>query len=261
MRGLPFILTLLLNLQLDAQDLWLRPDKYFYNQNETARVDVLTGENFIGVPGKLLRVDVTSLDMIYRRVKIDIRRNFSEAEKAFFTASLTTDGIYSFLMQTKKKDKVMSRNQFWEYAKQYGFESAQVDSTSTDHPDSVTISVTYNFKSYVRVGKQFDKRPELPSGLPLEIIPDKNPLVLKRGERISLKILKEGKPAFGVRVRIWNRWDNRTTMQHIYTLQDGTVSTTVSSPGDWMVTVIDIRKSIEPGKFEADSYNLIFGYR
>jgi uncharacterized GH25 family protein len=91
-------------------------------------------------------------------------------------------------------------------------------------------------------------------------MPDRNPLTLKKGDRIVFTVLKDGKPAFGVRVKIWNRWNNRTTIQNIYTQQDGTISTTISSPGDWMVSILDVKKE-NTNSYIVDRFNMIFGYR
>jgi hypothetical protein len=262
MSRLAILVCLLLPAILaQSQDLWIRPDKYFYEPNQTATVEVLAGQNFIGAPVDLRREDVQSLDMVFRGGKTDIRRNFTEGEKAFFTAPLSTDGIYQLMLQIKPLKMHFTYGELGTYVKQYGLEEAYADSATHRSADSVVISLTQVIKCYVRVGKNFDRRPETDAGLPLEIIPDKNPLTLNRGERINFTVLKNGKPSFGVRVKIWNRWNNRTTIQHIYTQQDGTVSTTISSPGEWMVTVVNLERGLETNQYIAETFNLVFGYR
>jgi hypothetical protein len=262
MSRLAILVCFLLSvISAECQDLWVRPEKYFYEPNQTANVALLKGENFIGVSVEFRREDVQSLDMIYRSAKTDIRRNFTEGNKAFFTASLSADGIYQFLLQCKQNQAFFTRDQFAAYVKQYGLEGVYNDTSRIRSVDSVGISLTQVVKSYVRVGKIFDRRPENDAGLPLEIIPDKNPLTLDKGDRITFTVKKNGKPAFGVRVTIWNRWNNRTTIQHIYTLQDGTVSTSISSPGDWMATVVTVERGSETNQYIAESFNLVFGYR
>jgi hypothetical protein len=242
-----------------AQELWVRPDKYFYNQNEVAKVEMLSGKNFIGEPVQLLKEQITSLDLVYRNGKIDMRRNFIESDKSHFTASLSADGIYAIMMKLKSRELLLKRSEFLEYIGQFGVEEIVGDTTTVG--DTTIVDVEQTMKCYLRVGKQFDRRPEALSESKIQIIPDKNPLVLKRGEKITFKILKDGKPAFGVRVKIWNRWDNRTSIQYIYTLQDGTVSTTVSSPGDWMVSVVRLIKSEKQNSYIAETFDMIFGYR
>jgi hypothetical protein len=246
--------------QLCAQELWVRPDKYFYEQNDAARIELVEGRDFIGQPAAFRREDVVSLDMFYRNIHTDIRRSFTDGEKGFFTVDLSGDGNYQFLLETRPGKISINKDELVDLVRQYGLEES-IDTTSIEGSDSVSISLRRHIKCYVRVGKQFDRRPEKVLNAPIEVIPDKNPLILKRGERITFTVLKNGKPAFGVRVKIWNRWNNRTTIQHIYSQQDGTVSTTISSPGDWMVSVMNVMKSEGETDFIGESFNAVFGYR
>jgi hypothetical protein len=252
------ILFFVLTAEVNAQELWLRPDKYFYEPNETAQVDLQSGEDFIGHPIKFFSTDLQSLTVGYRNSFLDIRRNFREGDKAGFSCNLFGDGIYQFRLETKPSSVHYARAAFAEFVRIFGLEDLNPDTVNVD---SVSITLEKHFKCYVRVGREFDRRSEeVDSNFPLEIIPDKNPLILKRGDKITFTVLKKGKPAFGTRVRISNRWDNRTTIQHIYTQQDGTVSTTVSSPGDWMVAAVNVQK-INDSEYAGHQFNLIFGYR
>jgi hypothetical protein len=59
---------------------------------------------------------------------------------------------------------------------------------------------------------------------------------------------------------VWNRYKNRTTMQPIYTQQDGRIEAHVSNPGAWMVSVVQMIPSDDP-KADWRSYwgSLVFG--
>jgi uncharacterized GH25 family protein len=97
-------------------------------------------------------------------------------------------------------------------------------------------------------------------GWPVEIVPEKNPYDMKRGETIRFQILMNGKPQFGVRVKVWNRKDNLTTLQNIYTDKNGMIEVRISNGGAWMVSVVRMDRSQSP---QADwrSYwgSLVFG--
>jgi uncharacterized GH25 family protein len=245
---------------LCAQELWLRPDQYFYEPNEVARIELLEGRDFIGASAAFLRDDLIALNVFHRNIQNDIRRKFTEGEKAFFTVDLSGEGNYQAVFESRPSKIEMSREDFADLVRQYGLEES-ADTAQTNGNDTVSLSFRRYIKCYVRVGKQVDRRPEKVLGYPIEVLPDKNPLTLKRGDRITFTVLKNGKPAFGVRVKIWNRWNNRTTIQHIYSQQDGTVSTTISSPGDWMVSVMNVMKSDGETDYIGESFNAVFGYR
>ena len=95
---------------------------------------------------------------------------------------------------------------------------------------------------------------------PLKSYPKKTLIPLKKGDPVRFKILSEGKPAFGVKVRVWNRYQNRTTIQNIYPEKNGVIETRISNPGAWMVSVVKMVPSKEAGA-EWQSYwtSLTFG--
>jgi uncharacterized GH25 family protein len=245
-----------------AQDLWLRSDKYFYDPSEKAKVELVAGQDFIPESAGFQRESLERLEVFFRNVNSDIRKNFVEGDKSSFTVDLSAEGLYRYFFQTKSMTKTVDGLEFNEYLKQYGLDEIYSEREKNNLVnDSAVISKTSFVKGYLRTGKQIDRRPEESTGLPIEIIPDKNPLTLDKGDKITFTVFKNNKPAFGVRVKIWNRWNNRTTIQHIFTLQDGTVNIQISSPGDWMVSVVDLTKSSEENKYIAESFNLVFGYR
>jgi uncharacterized GH25 family protein len=245
---------------LCAQELWVQPDKYFYEPDDVARIELLQGKDFIGEPAAFLRDDVVALNVFYRNIQTDIRRKFNEGNNAFFTVDLSGEGNYQVMLESLPAKVEMSKQDFAELVRQYGLEES-VDTTQSNGADTVSLSLRRYIKCYLRGGKEVDRRPEKVLGSPIEVIPDKNPLILKRGDRIVFTIFRNGKPAFGVRVKIWNRWNNRTTIQHIYTQQDGTVSTTISSLGEWMVSVMHVIKSESETDYIGESFNAVFGYR
>jgi hypothetical protein len=262
---LSLVLALLIigTSSVKAQELWTRPEQYFYKVGEKSKIELVTGTNFIGTPASFRRADVEVLSLIFNLIKLDVRRNFVEGEKASFTLELPDEGVYQYLFKAAPTVEHLSSADFDAYLKNFDLqdlinERTQAGATAND---SVKLVKDQYIKGYVRTGESFSKRPETPVETPIEIIPDKYPLVLNRGDKITFKVLREGKPAFGVRVTIWNRWNNRTTIQHIYTQQDGTVSTSISSPGDWMATVVDVKRSSEPNEYIAKVFNLVFGFR
>jgi uncharacterized GH25 family protein len=239
-----------------AQQLWLRPSQYFVSPGERVTVALQTGEDFIPEPVTFRKEDVVLLQTSFRTTKMDIRRNFQEGEKSSFFIDATQEGVHQYVFKTML-NKGMTAEAFADHTSQFDLQDASIP----PGVDTVNVETELYIKGYIRVGKAVDKRPEVSSNVPLEIIPDRNPLTLNKGDRLVLTVYKEGKPAFGVRVKIWNRWNNRTTIQNIYTQQDGTISTAVSSPGDWMVTVVDLKKADDGHSYHEDVFQLIFGYR
>jgi uncharacterized GH25 family protein len=240
-----------------AQEIWLRPEKYFYEPGDRAEIQIQNGENFIGTPLPVDQDRIAVLQLWNRLGHSDIRSTYTPNEKASFSVQIPQQGYHLVLMKTDAS-YTLDGEAFREYVKQYGLEE-QVGDIGT--ANEFKLSLTHRIQLSLRSGKQGGNGWTNPASFPVEVLPDKNPQVLRRGDRIEFKVLEDGKPAFGVRVKIWNRWDNRTTIQNIYTQQDGMISTTISNPGDWMVTVVKLRKGADPNSFTGEAFTLLFGYR
>lgn len=242
-----------------SQELWLRPDKYFYEPGERAEIQFQSGENFMGEPVTLEKDQVTVLELWNRLGSTDIQTSYNVNEDASFGVQIPQQGYHFIILKTDRSYS-LNRQTFEEYVKQYGLEE-QVDELVSESAGEVLLNLTHRVQLSLRSGKQGGNGWNKSLSLPIEIIPDKNPQVLRRGDRIHFQVLEKGEPAFGVRVKIWNRWDNRTTIQNIYTEKDGMISTTISNPGDWMVTVVKLHEDATPDAYAGDSFSLLFGYR
>ncbi len=244
-----------------AQELWLRPDKYFYEPGEQAIIEIQQGEDFIGNPLPLEKSSIRMLENWDVGESRDLLPEYERNEKARITCKLVREG-YQFVFLRTSQSYTVAAEPFNEYLIQYGHDRYYADRERKGNLDKeVTIALTHYVQLSLRSGNGNAKGWNKPRNLPVEIIPDRNPQVLRRGDRIQFKVLENGEPAFGVRVKIWNRWDNRTTIQNIYTEKDGTVSTTISNPGDWMVTVVKLSTSSGEKDYVGDAFCLLFGYR
>lgn len=115
-------------------------------------------------------------------------------------------------------------------------------------------------KLLVQVGNKMDDTFRKADGFPIEIIPERNPYTLKKGDPLRFTIRYQGKPMFGARVKVWNRFDNRTTLQNIYTEKNGVIETRISNPGPWMVTMVKMVPSKQAGAdWQSYRVSLVFG--
>jgi uncharacterized GH25 family protein len=157
----------------------------------------------------------------------------------------------------------MDAAEFNEYLKEDGLDDALAHRTETNTLDKSAKEVYTRFaKLLVQVDNKTDDTFKKSANLPIEIMIEQNPFLMKVGDPVRFKILFEGKPLFGARVKVWNRYQNRTTLQPIYTQQDGTIETHISNPGMWMVSVVKMIPSRDP-KADWQSYwgSLVFGIR
>ena len=164
-------------------------------------------------------------------------------------------------MQTKNALNDWDAEQFNTFLKENGLDDIIDRRTKTNTLASQAKEYYSSYtKLLVQVGDKKDDTHKKLNNFPVEIVTLENPYSLKIGDPIHFKILFDGKPVFGVRVKVWNRFDNRTTIQNIYTEKDGTLETRVSSSGPWMVSVVRMVPSKQTGA-DWQSYrgSLLFG--
>ena len=257
---IPILLALGIAL-ISAREFWLQPSKFVYKSGENLVMNFKAGENFIGEPWDLKRNQIESLVLQHSSSSSSVLDSIKNDENDFLSLTLRAEGSYLLSMQTKNEVKEWEPEDFNSFLKEYGLdEILDRRAKANTHASPAKEYYSCYTKLLLQVGEKKDDTHKKANNFPVEIMPLENPYSLKIGDPIHFKILFDGKPVFGVRVKVWNRFDNRTTIQNIYTEKDGTLETRVSSPGPWMVSVVRMVSSKQPGA-EWQSYrgSLMFG--
>ncbi len=235
-----------------AQEYWMQTEKFVIKPGEKLIVNLLAGENFMGEPlGPEMNVIEfsTSIDSV------------TKTEKGSLSYSFKMEGTQVLSMQTNNIFLESDPGKFNDFLKGAGLDDIlyqrQQKNTLTS-PGKENFSI--HTKLLVQIGEKRDQAYKKVLGFPAEIVPLQNPYAVKIGEKIRFKILFQGNPVFGARVKVWNRYDNRTTIQNIYTEKDGTIEAIISAPGPWMVSVVRMVPSKQSGA-DWQSYrgSLVFG--
>jgi len=258
---LSFVLIVGLGLA-QAHEFWMQPVNFFLKPGEHLLVSFKVGEGFMGEPWDLAAHKIERLDLhrpTQSRNVID--SVYRDLKKNNLSLRLKDEGTYLLAMQSDNAFIAMEADKFNAYLTEDGLDDildARKKTNTLDQPSKEYFR--RHSKLLVQVGKKTDNTFSKVVGLPLEIIPEQNPYALKIGDPIGFKVLFEGKPLFGAKVRIWNRFENRTTLQNIYTEKTGLVETRVSNPGMWMVSVVKMVPS-KQGDAEWQSHwaSLVYG--
>jgi len=249
--------------QLRAQEFWLQPNKIQYKIGDTLKVSFQKGVNFDGRRISVSKNQVERLELYQARSVQDLASDMIENAKFNVSVPLRSEGTTLIVMQTSGNTVKYTAAEFNAFLNDNGLDEAisrRKNTNSTNNP--ATESFTTYEKLLVPVGNSKDNSFATVVGLPLEIIPDKNPLALKKGDVVHFKVLFQGKPLFGAKVRIWNYYDHLTTTQNIFTQQDGTIEMTISGAGSWLINVVKMIPA-KDGNSEWQSYrgSLMFGIR
>ena len=234
-----------------AQEYWMQPEKFIVKPGEKLVIDLKAGENFIGEPWSPELNAIEDAHSVSLMDKDSGRIRYPSKVEGTQVLSLQTNNV--FLESDPAK--------FNDFLKGAGLDDALY---LRQQKNMLTLPAKENFsvhtKLIVQIGEKLDEGYKKVEGYPIEIIPLKNPYALKIGDKVRFKILFQGKPVFGARVKVWNRNNNRTTIQNIYTEKDGTIEAIISAPGPWMVSVVSMVPSKLAGA-DWQSYrgSLVFG--
>lgn len=260
-KKIALLLVLAISLVVQAHEFWAQPTKFIFNPGENLLVNFKVGVNFIGEPWNLKKERLERIELHQQKNVKDLKDVVVEGPKDHLQIPLTTEGTHLIVMQSNNAFIELEAEKFNAYLKEDGLDEvyAEREKANALNKQGKESYARYT-KLLVQVGKKTDDTFKKSAGLPVEIIPQQNPYALKVGDPVRFLILYEGKPLFGARVKVMNRYNNRTTVQNIYSQQDGMIETHVSNPGAWMVSFVKMVPSKDP-KSDWQSYwgSLVFG--
>lgn len=246
-----------------AHEFWLEPDRFYFEAGSSAAIRFRIGADFIGEARKLKNERIVRLESHASHGDSNLRQTLGADSTDLFQVALANEGTHLIALETSPAFIELDGAEFTEYLQEDGLDEILYQRRKDGiSGDSASELYSRHAKLILQVGTKTDETFRKVCGLPLEIIPAKNPAALKKGDPIAFKILFQGKPLFGAKVKVWNRHNRRTSVQNIFSQQDGVIETHVSNPGVWMVSVVKMIPSPDP-KAQYRSYwsTLVFGIR
>jgi uncharacterized GH25 family protein len=254
-------LLMLIALLAEAHEFWLQPDKFIYNVGEELKINFKVGEDFIGEPWKANSSRIERLELHQLEKTTDLKSSFKEDSTKNLSVILKEEGTHLIVMQSNHAFIELEAEKFNAYLKEDGLDEVlqyRQAHNLMDKPGKETY--TRYAKLMVQVGNTKDATFKKSANLPIEIFIEKNPYNIKAGDLVRFKVMFQNKPLFGVRVMIWNRINNRTTKQPVYTMKDGTIEARISNKGSWMVSVVKMIPSRDKtADWESYWGSLVFG--
>lgn len=262
-RGLAVVILAAANVLTVGDAFWFEPDKFYFNAGETAHVQLRTGADFAGEPWKAEADHFQRLEHHAGNQTLDLRNLVKNGTGDPFDVRLAGEGTHLLVAETKRAFAKKDGEDFTRYLREEGLDNIYYDREKNKlSADSATEIYSSYSKLILQSGTRGDDTYKKVCNLPIEIMPDKNPLDMKKGDAIRFRILYQGKPLFGAKVKVWNRYNHRTTVQNIYSQQDGFIETHVSNPGTWMVSVVNMIPSRDANaRYRSFRGTLVFGVR
>jgi hypothetical protein len=241
----------------------MQPKSFDVKDDERISVTFRTGDNFTGALWMFDKTALKSIAMHRQSHSEDLSDSLVVGEKDHLRYRVNGQGTLLIAMETIASSRTMSGEEFNMYLKDNVLDdilSLRKKTNKLLMPAEELYSD--HAKLLMQVGDRLDDAYKKVIGHQVEIVPEKNPYELRTGDDVRFRILINKKPAFGTRVKVWNRFDNRTTIQNIYTEQDGTMLVRISSPGPWMISVVSMEQSTESDdQWRSYRASLVFGIK
>jgi uncharacterized GH25 family protein len=234
--GVAFLLAF---IDTHAQEFWMMPDKFQYERGDTIKIRFNVGENFVGETWNLRPERLKSVSLHTSSGPSDILSQVKTGRGDHLLIPAVKEGTYLVTMEGENAFVELPAERFNAYLKEHALDNVAAlrkKANKEDQPGREMYRRITNL--IVQVGDTRDDTYKKVTGAPLQIIPTKHPLDMKKGDLVQFKILFNGKPDFGARVYVWNNKDNKVFNQPIYSQQDGTIDVRIFNDGDWMISVV-----------------------
>lgn len=226
-------------LVLMSHEFWLQPERFVIAPGDSLTVNFKVGQNFLGEAWKAPATRFARLELHSGARKEDLVASLAPGENGLVRLAVPDAGTHLVVLQSTHAFVEMEAAEFNAYLQEDGLDDIYSLRKRTHALDQKAREKYARYaKLLLQAGTKTDDTYRKVTGLPLEIVPLRNPYALKVGDRMRFRLLFKGKPLFGAKAKVWNQHNRQTSVQNIYSQQDGTIETTLSQGGTWMVSVV-----------------------
>jgi uncharacterized GH25 family protein len=227
---------------LFAHEFWLMPNKFRVKINELMTLTFYVGEDFTGeMWGKRKERTLKVTDFIGKK-QTDLTNLAIQSDSNDIKLSFEKEGTHVLTMQSKNSFIALEAEKFNAYLKDDGIDNIyelRQKNGDLDKPSRELYSRCA--KTLIQVGDKMDKTFKKNTGMPLEIIPLQNPYLAKIGDKMTVKVLFEGKSLADKMIVAWNKTaTTKTRQQKLRTDAKGEMSFILDEKGQWMISTVQM---------------------
>ncbi len=241
-KVLLLLATFLSSAFLLAHEFWLMPSKFRLKMNDSLALTFYVGEDFMGDLWKRKKDKTLKISHFYAKKQIDLTELSIKSDTNDITLKFKNEGSHLLALQTKNSFIALEAQKFNEYLKDDGIDNIYALREKKGELGKPSKEFYRRCaKTLIQVGAKSDDVFKQNTGMPLEIIPMQNPYFLKIGDKLTIKLLFEGKPLVDKMVVAWNKTPTtKTRHQKFRTNDKGEMTFLLDQKGYWMISSVQM---------------------
>ncbi len=239
-----------------SHEFWLAPNQFRLKPGQTAKLDLFVGEDFHGEIWGARRKRMRSIDHYFGKQKEDLTTQALATDSVAIDIKCKKAGTHLLAMRSNNSLNELPSKEFNAYLEEDGIENILALREKQNQLDKPSREFYQRCaKALLQVGQKTDHTYAINCGMPLEIMPLQNPYRLKVGDKLSVKILFEGKPLPDAVVRSWQKADETKTNQGRFrTNAQGIAEITLNAKGFWMISLVRMVETTDKSQADYQSY-------
>lgn len=260
-----FILSFLtLSSLLFAHEFWLMPSKFRVQIGELIAFNFFVGEDFEGELWGKRKERTLKLTHFSDKKQEDLTALALATDSSDVMMKFETNGTHVLAMESKNSFIALDAEKFNAYLKEDGIDNIfELRQKNGDLDKPSRELYRRCAKTIIQVGDKMDKTYRKKTGMPLELIPLQNPYTLKDMDKLTVKVLFQGKPLVKKMVVTWHKSANiKTQHEKYYTDAEGTITFPLTQRGQWMISTVQMIPLMNNAEGNYQSYwgNLTFEF-
>lgn len=239
-----------------AHEFWLWPSAFRPRPGQEVQLDLLVGENFEGELWGKRSQRVLSLDLHSATDSVSLLGQAQRSDSLPIRFTCAKPGVYVLAMRSRNSYIELGGADFEAYLLEDGIENiAELRRQRGQAEQPARELYQRCAKALLQAGKKQDETWGRVCGMPLEIVPLKNPYALRPGSMLPVRVLFEGKPLANVVVRSWHKTPRQATRSERHrTNSDGVAEISLGARGVWMISLVHMLENADASQSDYQSY-------
>ena len=218
-----------------AHEFWLEPGNFTPRPAENVPISILIGERFKGNSFPFIRQEFRKFVIIDARGEKPVKG--VDGDDPALNVKFTAPGLVVFAhYSTREKLQFDTWQQFLTYLEFEGLEHIAQLHLQQGKPQT-KIKETYSRCAKLLMSVSGGGGEDRLTGMPLELVAERNPYALKPGEPLPVRLYFDGKPAADVMISAISKAEPENRMR-VRTDKEGRASIALPAAGPWLLNAV-----------------------